>query len=114
MAHDVSREKQLRLARSELRKANGLTNTSDISDEYILSEIEAMIQELKSVLGYMPVLKPESSGYNALRYYGLIRASYYLSDDRGPSSISHARRFDYTDSQRKFWRNRMIRALSQL
>lgn len=115
MTDEYSKEDLIRMGRSELRAAHGLTNESQISDEYLIQQIESFTHEVYDEAGYKPALKPGSPGYNAIRFYGLIRAAYLLGDEIGPTSISHARRFDYgNDDTLKHWRNRMVRAINQL
>lgn len=103
------------MGRSELRAAHGLQNESEISDEFLVEQIERFTREVRAEVGYHPYLYPGSPGYNAVRFYGLIRAAYFLSNESGPTSISQAARFDYGENGAlKMWRNRMMRALSKL
>ncbi|OYR54902.1 hypothetical protein DJ70_12800 [Halorubrum halodurans] len=115
MTHEYSKEDLIRMGRSELRAAHGLNNDSEISDEFLVEQIEAFADEVYAEVGYEPDLGPGTPGYDAVRFYGLIRAAYFLSPETGPTSISHARRFDYEDDQTLIhWRNRLVRALSTL
>lgn len=115
MTHDYSREDLLRMGRSELRAAAGLLDESKVSDELLIEKVEQFTNEVYQEAGYKPELAPGTPGYNAIKYYGLIQAAYIFSDERGPTSISHARRFNYGNNQQlKFWRDRLIRALSSL
>lgn len=111
MTHVYTKEDLLKLGRAELRKAHGLTNTGDISDEFLVAQIEVFAREVEAEIGYEPVYEPGSPGYNAVRYYGLIRAAFY-GENAGPTSISHARRYDYGDERLRYWRDRMIHALN--
>lgn len=115
MTHEYSKEDLIRMGRSELRAAHGLTNESRISDEFLVEQIEKFTHEVYDEVGYKPDLDPGTPGYNAIRFYGLIRAAYFLGDETGPLSISQARRFDYGNNQQLIhWRNRMVRFLSEL
>jgi hypothetical protein len=102
------------MGRAELRAAHHLQNTSEISDEFLVEQIRAFSHELENYIGYEPDYSPGSPGYSAVRYYGLIRAAFFLGGGNGPRSISHALRFDYDNTQLTFWRDRLIRALNQL
>jgi hypothetical protein len=112
-----TKEDLISMGRAELRAAHGLTNTSEISDEFLVGEIKKITHEIYDEVGYKPLLEPNSPGYNAIRFYGLIKAAYILEPERGPTSISHARRYDYSNNdldRLNYWRDRMIRALSKL
>lgn len=50
----------------------------------------------------------------ALRFFSFIRASFIENPERGPQSVSHARRYQYDDEQLKYWRDEMIRALGEI
>mgnify|MGYP006275856091 CR=1 FL=1 len=115
MTHTYSKEELLKLGRSELRSVHGLTNESEISDELLVEEIESAVDEVEAEVGYEPDLSPGTPGYDSVRFYCLIKAAYFLNNERGPTSISHARRFDYgNNTNLSHWRDRMIRALSDL
>lgn len=116
MTHEFSKQELIEMGRAELRAAHGLTNLSRVSDEFLVDQIREIESEVYDEIGYEPDdIQPGSPAYNAVRYYGLIRAAYIFDTERGPTSISHARRFDYGgDQQLHFWRDRMIRALSKL
>jgi hypothetical protein len=109
-----SKEELLRMGRSELRAVHGLQNASAVSDEFLIDQIEQFADDVEAYIGADLTFEPNTPEYNSVRYYGLIRASFYDSIENGPSSVSHALRYDYDDYQLRFWRSRLQGSLLKI
>ena len=110
----LSKAELVRMGRAELRAVHGFNTDSRITDELLAEKIQQYKDEVASEVGYEPDLQPGTPGYDAVRFYGLIRAQFLQSTETGPTSISEARRYDYESTDLDYWSSRLIRALSTL
>lgn len=111
-----------RALKAQLRKELGLTDSTTTPDSDLQTEVDGGKQEITNEvqerLNNGALLDFDGAAEEALLNFLRIRLSYSKpgsgTKDSRPGSISVIRRTDFQDENRRFWRDRLVAAISRI